>query len=466
MPKDLRTFLERIRKAGSEDYVEVTKEIPRDLYMTTIQQKLAERRRYPAVMFKKVQGTDWPVVTGLFSSYRLLAHALDIDPRDKRQVLEEYMRREANPIKPVEFTGSIAPVQEVVLTGSDINLEALPIQVHCEGDSGRYITIGCMICRDPDSGVLNVGTYRHELKSPTTLGCMMNPVQHAAIIRSRWHERNEPMEVAIFIGHHPAYAIGTASRGTIEDHEELAVIGGLLQEPVELVPCKTVDLPVPAYAEVVIEGVIRPGVWDHDGPFAEYAGYYGEGKKVSVIEVTAITHRRNPIWHDLYPSFREHTQVGLLARESQLLRRVREVMPRVTGLHLPPSGVNFYHVYVSIDKKVEGEGKMAGLAVLGSQYDVKHVVVVDDDIDIYNDEEVLWAIATRVEADRDCSIITNSFGAHLDPSAYGENRYERGPMTTKVIIDATRPITKPFAQRVTPPKDLWESIRLEDYIDL
>ena len=463
MPKDLRYFLDRLRVRSPADLAEIHRQIPRDLYMTLIQEKLAKQHQYPAVLFNNVAGHQYPVVTGLFSSYRLLAHALDVDPTDNGRVLSEFMRREANPLGPVRYAGTTAPVQEVVLTGDHINLGDLPVQQHCEGDSGRYITIGCLICRDPVSGVINVGTYRHELKDANHMGCMMNPVQHAETIRSRHHGAGKPMEVAIFIGHHPAYHIGAASRGPLE-HEELAVTGGLLGEPVELVPCKTVNLEVPAYAEFVIEGRIHPNSFQMDGPFAEYAGYYGAPMNVPIIEVSAITHRQQPIWHDLFPSFREHTQVGLLCREAQLYRRLREIVPTLVGVHLPPSGANFWHCYVSIKKRVQGEGKLAGLAVLGSNYDVKHVIVVDDDIDIYNDEDVLWAIATRVQADENCSIITNSFGAHLDPSAYGEDRSTKGRMTTKVIVDATMPIGKPFAKRVRPPRDLWESVNLLDYL--
>ncbi|MBN9459939.1 MAG: UbiD family decarboxylase [Burkholderiales bacterium] len=463
MVKDLRYFIEKLRTSGSDDLVEIERQIPRDLYMTLIQEKLAKEGRYPAVLFKNVAGHGWPVATGLFSSYSLLAHALEVDPTEKERVLEEYMRREANQIAPVLFSGGTAPVHEIVMTGEDINLENLPVQQHCAGDSGRYITIGCMICKDPVSGVTNVGTYRHELKGPARMGCMMNPVQHAATIRNRHHSAGRSMEVAVFVGHHPAYHIGAASRGPLE-HDELAVTGGLLGEAVELVPCKTVDLMVPAYAEVVIEGRIHQDSFEMDGPFAEYAGYYGAPMKVPVIDVSAITHRKDPIWHDLFPSFREHTQVGVLGREAQLFRRLREIVPTLVGVHLPPSGANFWHCYVSIRKRAQGEGKLAGLAVLGSNYDVKHVVIVDDDIDIHDEGEVLWAIATRVQADKDCSIITNSFGAHLDPSAYGETRSERGPMTTKVIIDTTRPLNRQFPERVRPAKHLWDSVNLRDYL--
>lgn len=134
----------------------------------------------------------------------------------------------------------------------------------------------------------------------------------------------------------------------------------------------------------------------------------------------------------------------------------------MVGVHLPPSGANFWHCYVSLRKRTQGEGKLAGLTVLGSNYDVKHVIVVDDDIDIYNDEEVLWAVATQDQADEDCSIISNSFGARQSSASEAQTK-EEGPMTTKVIIDATRPLSRSSGAS-SPPKELWDSVDLRDYL--
>jgi UbiD family decarboxylase len=154
----------------------------------------------------------------------------------------------------------------------------------------------------------------------------------------------------------------------------------------------------------------------------------------------------------------------VLAFEASVYDSVKKLVPSVTGVYMPPSGCCVFTAYVGIKKRVAGEGKSAGLAALSAEPNLKMIVVVDDDIDIYDEEQVLWAICTRFEADADLTMIPNMLGAHLDPSAYGEVRNERGPMTTKLILDATKPATGAFAERITPPRELWEKMKLEDYI--
>lgn len=402
-----------------------------------------------------------PVLSNLFGSYRLLGLALGTDRAT--DILQTYIAREKakSPVKWVSKTE--APVKEVIWQGTEVDLDRLPIPKHCQKDSGRYVTIGCLVCVDPDGGVPNVGIYRHEVKGKRKLGCMLNPARDAAYIYRRHQELGKAMEVAIFIGHHPAVVMGASSRGGLE-HNELEVMGGLLGEPLEVTPGETVSLPVPAWAEIVIEGVIQPGNEDLDGPFGEYAGYYGGRKKVPVIDVTCITTRSDAIYHDLDPAHREHNVAGVLCRESQILARLKEIVPSVKLVRLPSSGCSFFHLYICLHKSVEGQGKLAGLAAFACNPDLKHVIVVDDDIDITKDEEVLWAVATRVEADRDLAMIPYTLGAHLDPSAYDETRVATGRMTTKVIIDATKPATLPFAERIVPPKEAWDRLNLDEYI--
>ena len=462
MPKDLRDFFDQMKSQHPQYVIEIVREVSADLEIPIIQEKLSREKKYSIIIAKNVLNSTLPVVTNLFADYQLLAFALGIESGDKKDILKEYIKREDCPLPIEEVDKKDAPVKELILKGNDVDLGKLPISKHCEKDSGKYITTGCMICKDPDNGIPNVGIYRNEVKGKNQLGCMMNPAQHAAQIKRKYQELQKPMEIAIFIGHHPAVFIGASSKGPLE-HNELEIMGALLGEPLTVTRGETVDLTVPAYAEIVIEGVIRPESFVIDGPFAEYAGYYGGRKEVALIEVTAITMRQDAIYHDLYPSYREHTLAGVLCREAQLYRRIKETVPSLVGLHLPPSGNSFYHLYISIKKRVQGEGKLAALAALGTNADIKHVVVVDDDIDIHNDEEVLWAISTRVEADLDVTIIPFVFGAHLDPSAYGETRFNGGPMTSKVIIDATKPLTLPFAERVVPNKEIWERINLKDY---
>lgn len=464
MNKDLRDFLNQVREAGPDFYVEVERELDTKLEPCVLQQKLAKENRYPVIFCKKMRGSRLPLVTNVFGSYELLGMILGLSPyADKREILREYMERVSNPVPVKRVPKEKAPVKEVILTGKDVDLGFLPIVHHAELDSGKYIVVGCMISKDPDTGIPNVGMYRHELKGSKVLGAMMNPAHHGSYIARRYKELDKPMEVVLFVGHHPAIVMGSIVRGSL-DMNELEVMGALLGEPLEVTEAETVDMPVPAFSEIAIEGVIDPRKEITDGPFAEYTGYYGGVAKAWQIDVSAITLRKDAIYHDLDPAHREHNLAGVLCFESVVYEAVKKAVPTVTAVHLPPSGCCVCTAYVSIKKRIQGEGKLAGLAALGSEANLKTVIVVDDDVDVYNEQEVMWAVTTRVEADLDISIIPRTTGAHLDPSAYDETRFGRGHMTSKVIVDATRPVDLPFAKRITPPVDLWEKMELKDYI--
>jgi 2,5-furandicarboxylate decarboxylase 1 len=271
------------------------------------------------------------------------------------------------------------------------------------------------------------------------------------------------MEVVIIIGHHPAITIGACSTGDINDNE-LELIGGLLGEPLQVTPAETVDIPVPARAEIAIEGVIDPRNMGTDGPFGEFTHYYGPETSCYIIKVTAITMRRDAIYHDLDNAHREHNFCSLLPNESHTFDVIKRAVPTVQAVHLPWTGLCEFHMYASIKKRLQGEGKFAGLAAITANAEAKLAVVVDEDVDVYDEEDVLWAITTRVQADQDVTIIPWVSGADLDPSCYDETRIKRGAMTTKMIIDATKPVGAPFAPRITPPKALWDSMKLDDYL--
>jgi 2,5-furandicarboxylate decarboxylase 1 len=466
MSKDLRQFLKLGKELGPNYYLEVKKPLSSKFEPCIIQEKLAKEGRFPVIYCHQIEGSDLPLVTNLFGSYEMLGLALDIDAEKmgKAEILKEFRRRMTNSMPVRMIPASEASVKDVVLQGDSVDLSLLPIIHHQEGDSGKYIDIGSLICKDPDSGIPNVGVYRHEVKGKDQLSFMTAPTHHAAYITRRYAELGKPLEIVLSIGHHPAMTIGACTFGSL-DMNELEVIGGLLEEPLEVTTAETVDLPVPAHAEIAIEGVIDPSNMVTDGPFAEYTAYYGEGMKPSyLIQVTAITMRQDAIYHDLDPAHLEHNIPTALGLESNDYEVVKRAVPTVRNVHLPRTGRGFVS-YISIKKRIQGEGKFAGLAALSARPSVKLVIVVDEDIDIYNPEEIIWALSTRMEADVDVSIIPHVSGAHLDPSAYDESRFKRGHMTTKMIIDATRPVGLPFASTITPPKALWESVVLEDYLN-
>lgn len=467
MGKDLRQFLQLLKAAGPDFYVEAKKPLKPRLEPFILQQKLLKEGRFPVIYCPEIEGSRLPLVTGLLGSYELVGLAMDMDPKklDKSEMSREFRRRAASaqPVKVI--SASHAPVKEVILTGKNVDLNQLPITQHHELDSGRYISAGLLICKDPDTGVPNAGVYRHEVKGRDQLGCGLAPAHNAGYIAGRYAALGKPMEVAIVIGHHPAVFLGCCAEGPV-GMNELEIAGGLLGESLEMVNAETVDLQVPAQAEIIIEGIIdRPsdGPTAIDGPFGEYTWYYGGKQACYLLRVTAITMRHDAIYHDLDPAHPEHNLAKILGAEASIYDAVKKAVPSVHAVHLPMSGV-LYHIYVSIKKRVQGEGKLAGIAALSGHTWATMVVVVDDDVDVFNEGDVLWAIATRVVAEKDVSIISNVTGQRLNPSAHNESQGGRGYMVSKMIIDATKPVDSPFSTRITPNKNLWQTMQLNDYL--
>jgi 2,5-furandicarboxylate decarboxylase 1 len=211
------------------------------------------------------------------------------------------------------------PVQDVVMTGDDVDLAKIPVVVNCEKDSGAFITIGITVVKDPDTGIRNSGVYRMMVLGKNTLGMSYEKHTHIGHIHRKMIAQNKPLEVVTFIGHHPACMIGSQSKVPL-GVDEWEVMGGLMQEPLEIVKCKTVDLEVPAWAEIAIEGVIYPDEVAPEGPFGEYTWYYGLERRSPVMHVTAITHRKDAIYQHLFAAHPEHNYTGQLGRESVLFQ--------------------------------------------------------------------------------------------------------------------------------------------------
>ena len=261
------------------------------------------------------------------------------------------------------------------------------------------------------------------------------------------------MEVALVIGHHPAMLMAAVSK-LPGIGGEMEVMGGLLGEPVEMVKCKTVGLEVPARAEIVIEGVVDtdPEKVQNEGPFGEYPLYYTRLGPMPWVRITAVTMRRQPIYVDVFNAHREHLVLGALPRMGSIFRRVKDAMPTVTQVNLPLMGIRST-LYIQMKKRVEGEPKIAACAAFAVDPILKHIYIVDDDIDVFDSDQVMWAMTTRFQADRDLVIMPNFLGGHLNPVTYGWHREEKGPQETKLILDCTKPappVTFPPACRVPP----------------
>ena len=453
-PKDLRSYLKKLIEHDPNQLMVVEKEIDPVFEVTAIVDQMRNDARwpnYPAVLFRKVKGSSIPLLINLQGTYERLALAID---SNLQGMVEEFGRRENSPVPIKRIDRSQAAVKQVVWKGADADVTKLPILRHQELDSGKYITSAVFILRDPKTGVQNAGIYRSMLHGAQEVGFMTGAFQGGNYILVEHRERKERMQVAMAIGHHPCLLLaGTTNPPGMGG--ELEVAGGLLQQPLEVVRGETVDLDVPAHAEIVIEGMLDPSPENQreEGPFGEYPRYYTGVGPYPVIKVTAITTRRDPIYVDVFNASSEHSAIGGLARMGFLLNRARDVVPNVKNLYLPISGVARNHCYISMKKVADGEPHLAAFAVMAYSPATKHVFIVDDDIDVTNEADVLWALATRFQADKDLVTINNSIGSRLNPPTYGYRRDDKGTLESKLIFDCTRPLSAgkfPAATRVPP----------------
>jgi UbiD family decarboxylase len=438
---DLRTFLRDLETNAPDEIWRIKDEVDGDYDITALVMELERRGQYPVLFFERVRGSRFPLVTNIFADRRRFARALGVQPEG---LADEWVLRGDRRIPPdVRETG---PVKDVVVTGQDVDLGALPIIRHFSEDAGPYITNGIVVARDPETGVRNASFHRMQLRGPNRIGTSLHSRRHLWDYQRRADERGEALPVAVVIGAHPLFHFGSGLwKGPI-DTDEYEAAGGFLGEPLPLVRGVTVDVESPADAEIVLEGRILPGVREPEGPFAEFTGYASERSTQHVLEVSAILHRRDAIYQDIVGGMSaEHTLLLAVPQETRMLKVLRGHFPGIKQIAYPQSGTCRLHCYVSMKPTAEGQAKNVALAAFGEDLALKLVVVVDDDVDVSREPEVLWAVATRMQADQDLVVIPNSMGAILDPST-------RNGTTAKVVIDATRPLTG-FARRHTLPAD-------------
>lgn len=445
MSRDLRDFINLLRRQAPEDLWKITKPVSKSYEITAFALELERESRYPALMFNNVEGSSIPLITNLFASRRRIAMALGINESD---LLSAWQRLMENRIPPRYQKDG--PVKEIILKGDEVDLSHFPIPVHFEVDAGPYITAGISIARDPDTGIGNLSYARLQIKGKNKLGASLHSRGNFWDYQRRAEEKNQPLEVAVAIGVHPAVSIAAATRLPLGE-DELELAGGLLGEPIDLVPAETVDLMVPADAEMVIEGYIEPNVREDEGPFGEYTGYATERSTRHVMHVNAISHRRDMIFHDIIPgASSEHLNLSKTSRVPQFFNQLKKLLPNVVAMNYPQSGTHF-HCYLSMKKLLDGQPRQAMAFLFGIDLYLKLIVVVDEDVDVFNEEQVMWALATRFQAQRDLFVIPDAPCNVLDPSS------ENG-VSDKLGLDATKKFSKDV-KPLTFSKDLVRKIR-------
>jgi 2,5-furandicarboxylate decarboxylase 1 len=422
---DLRSWLQQLvatdRLAVARDGVSLIDE----LAAVSKRLELAQ-----AVLFPKPGGHTIPVVANLFADRSWIADSLQV-PTD--QLLSRFQHAVRHPLPWVEVT--TAPVQDIVHREVDL-LRQLPIPKHNEHDSGPYITAALLIARNPKTGIQNVSIHRCQVSGSDRIGVLLLP-RHTKHYFRMAEEAGEALEIALVIGVHPALILASQAIAAL-DCDEMEIAGALLGQAVEMVKCRTNRVRVPAHAEIVIEGRILPKIREPEGPFGEFPQYYGPRADREVIQVDAITHRKNPIFHTIVGGGVEHLLLGAIPREATLLDHLQRSFPSVCDVRLTRGGTCRYHLAVKIEKTSAGEPKNIIMGAFGGHYDLKQVVVVDMDVDIDDPNEIEWAIATRFQADRDLVVVSGAQGSKLDPSS-------ADGVSAKMGIDATKPLaTEPM----------------------
>jgi len=444
--QSVRDFVAAYERAFPGEVVRVKEPVTLEHDVMALVLEYERRRRWPVLLFEKVAGADMPIVANVVASRRALAWALGVP--ESRLALE-YARRILDRIKPKLV--ETAPFHDRVLRGAEVDLRRLPIPTYFPGDAGRYLTAGMLVARDPETGVETEGYHRFQLKGPDRMGVSLHSRRRMFEYQRRAEARGQALPCVIALGLHPLVSMGSLAYPPA-DVGKFEVVGGLFGEPLEVAPCATIDLAVPAAAEIVIEGEILPGVREPEGPFGEFTGYFSRRSTEHVFQAKAICMRAEP-WFQSIGSGRagDHITTLGLVREAEIWNALQRVIPNVTGVNVPLSGTSSFSAYVAIKQGRPGEAKHVIPIVLGVDHYLKLVIVVDDDIDVFDESEVMWAVATRMQADRDLVVIGGSLGAMLDPSAD-----ERG-VTAKLGIDATRPFGLAFGEKLVmdPEKMAW-----------
>jgi len=378
-----------------------------------------------AVIFPQPGGHDVSVFSGIVSNRSWIAEAMG---ESEETMLSRFQHASLNPLAWHEVTD--APAHEVVHSDGIDLLKLLPIPTHSEHDNGPYISAGLLISRNPENGIQNVSINRLQVSGPNRLGVLILP-RHTHYYHELAERTGADLPVAIVIGIDPLTLLASQAILPV-DCDELEVAGALHGQPLDVVKCTSSDVRVPAHSEIVIEGRVLANVREKEGPFAEFPQYYGPPQDGPVIEVDAITHRRKPLFHTIVSGGLEHLLLGAIPREATLLAHLRRSFVNVLDVHLGLGGVGRYHLYIKIRARQDGEARNILLGALGGHYDLKQVIIVDEDVDIYNPREIEWAVATRFQADRDLIVIPGAQGSKLDPSA------SEG-VSAKMGIDATIP---------------------------
>ncbi len=435
--KDLRAFIEYLEKEG--ELLRIKEELDPRYEISAIFRGLGQREG-PALLIERVKGYGIPLVGNLLGSRKRIALALETNEDD---CIKEYEKRSGEKIPPLEVKA--ASVKDVILKEKVDIFKTIPVLTYHQRDASPYITQGIVFSKDPETGQRSMGIHRLQVKGGNRLGVYISEYSPTlGKFFANAEKRGKPLEVAIAIGVDPALLITASSILLAPGSDKLELAGGLRREGLEVTKGETVDLEVPANAMFIIEGRIPPGVRELDGPFGESSGYYIPSHS-PVIEITAITHQKNPIYAVFQPFSLDDVLFFNTIWKNQISKFLKSVIPSIREVFLSyPGGF----LVMSIEKRNEWDARHALYTSLTLLLFVKYAIVVDSDIDVSDPKEVGWALSGRCQLDRDLVLLKDVCGDPLDPSV------KKGNITTKIGLDATKPLDgRERFERIAVPQD-------------
>lgn len=461
MAKDLGGFLSLLKEKYPDEIRTVSKQIqPAKFEVTGLLENINRVKQYPLVLFNNPtdvygQPSGIKLVSNIFANRERSALAFDMKKEDCKMPLSlEYARREKL-ITPPERINGPAPVQEVVFTGKEIDVAKLPIAIHHEMDMGPVLTMTlCM--KDPDTGVYDISFIKGFYKGkPDYMGVSIHTPHLQRILR-KYTAMNKPAPAIFILGHHPAFYLGSLALIPYE-RDDYEALGGFMGEPLRLAPSVTwgEDFMVPADAEIIIEGEIIPGVREVVDPFGEVTRHYQAQCIRQAMQVKAVTRRQEAIMQDIFAGHEGHWNLGAIPKEGSVFNTVQSKVGNVIAVCMPHSGIGRLACYVSMKKVNDGQPKQAALVALNESWTFQTVVVVDDDIDVFNEQEVMWALNTRVDPLRDVTLIKN----------VGRTVFDTAMAYNKLVIDATKPLDRPFPSVIKVPEAAVASMSPDEWLD-
>lgn len=422
MYDDLREFLNFLDQKG--DLVKVDREIQSKFQVAALQMKIMNETG-KAVFFTNVDGKGQRLAGNLYSSRRMISYMFGVS---REKLAEKVMALAGEELRPVKFVDG-APCQEAVIEDVKDFKEVIPITWNSEKDSGYFLTAAIIVCKDPETGKVNSAICRLEYKKDH-FTVQMVPNQHTWVIFRKYKALNRDMPAAVVLGADPIFMFASES-GIPYEQNEFEYAGAILGRSYEVARCRTVDLYVPAKAEIVLEGYVSAGREEMEGPMGEVTQYYGGKSAKPVVEITCMTHRKNPISENIISGTVEEHALLAVPMEGRVLARLRQVSPLVESVNLLPFFLNCVIQIGDYPGVQDGIAKNVLSAALAEPW-IKTAVIVDRDIDIHRPDDVNWALATRVDFTRDVLIRDGLMGFPLDPM-------KETPESTvsKIGIDAT-----------------------------